>query len=116
MSISNIFDKLRRSRSTINYCGEFINGYHDFFCAAFNTLNNLETCKIEDFAAQCRILITGNTQEIRERFYRLRHAVYGYHYGTTYTDPDFRLLKEHSGDNFSSILAAGIMHQRGFCG
>lgn len=115
MSISNFFDKFRRSRSTINYCGEFINGYHDFFCAAFNTLNNLETCKIEDFADQCRILTIGNTQEIRERFFRLRHVTYGYYYGTAFTAPDFKLLKKHSGDNFSAILAAGMMHQSGYC-
>lgn len=115
MNISNIFDKFRRSRPTINYCGEFINGYHDFFCAAFNTLNNLETYKIEDFAAQCRILTTGNTQEIQERFYHLRHETYGYYYGTTFTAPDFKLLKKHSGDNFPAILVAGMMHQSGFC-
>lgn len=115
MSISNIFDKFRRSRQTMNYCGGFINGSHYFFCAAFNTLYNLQTCKIEDFAAQCRILTTGNTQEIQKRFFHLRHEAYGYHYGTTYTAPDFKLLKKHSGDNFPAILVAGMMHQSGYC-
>lgn len=114
MSIRDLFKKFR-SQPSINYCENFIFGYHDFFCAAFNTLNDLEAGKIEDFAAQCRILTTGNAQEIRERFQSLRHANYGYHYGTTYDKLDFKLLKQHSGDDFSAILAAGMMHSSGYC-
>ena len=115
MSFSDLFKKNRQSPPPINYCENFIFGYHDFFCAAFNTLNNLKPSKIKEFAAQCRILTTGNTQEIQARFYRLRHAMYGYHYGTKYTEPDFKLLKKYSGSDFPALLAAGMMHESGYC-
>lgn len=114
MSIRDLFKKFR-SQPSINYCENFILGYHDFFCAALNTLNDLEAGKIEDFAAQCRILTTGNAQEIRERFQSFRHANYGHHYSTTYDKLDFKLLKQHSGYDFSAILAAGMMHSSGYC-
>lgn len=96
-------------------CKEFINGYDDFFNAAFNTLKSLDTHRIKDFAVRCRNLTTGNTQEIRKYFYHLRHANYGYNFGTVYAEPDFELLKKYSGDDFPAVLAAGMMHQSGYC-
>lgn len=115
MSFSDLFERNRQSLQQVICCENFIFGYHDFFCAAFNTLNQLKTDKIGEFAAQCRILTTGSTQEIRDRFYHLRHANYGYHYGTKYAEPDFELLKKHSGNDFSALLAAGMMHENGYC-
>lgn len=93
-------------------CTEFINGCNDFFNAAFNTLDSLRTSRIKDFAARCRSLTTGNTQEIRNRFYQLRH---GYNFGTEYTKPDFGLLKKYGGKDFPAVLAVGMMHQSGYC-
>lgn len=114
MSFSDLFKRNRQS-PPINYCENFISGYHEFFCAAFNTLNDLKTDKIGEFAAQCRILTTGNIQEIRNRFYRLRHVMYGYHYDTTYAKLNFKLLKQYSGNDFPALLAAGMMHRSGYC-
>ncbi len=60
MSFSDLFERNRQSLQQVICCENFISGYHEFFCAAFNTLNDLKTDKIGEFAAQCRILTTGN--------------------------------------------------------
>ncbi len=119
MNFTKLINKLlgsgNESQSEPVCCSVFINGNDELFNAAFNTLNSLNTGRIKDFAARCRILTTGSIQEIRNRFYHLRHANYGYCLGTEYTKPDFGLLKKYGGNDFPAVLAAGMMHQSGYC-